>query len=122
MEAPVRGAVAYSPTRSAPAKERMGVTSRFCSASLRSAEELTIHSSPSTLASEYSAFGSTQRLVAPKTVSGLRVPATRAKSPSLNFNRLNSSGETPSPSSLSWSPVGLWSREHQTTGCVPCTT
>ena len=104
-----------------------------CSVSLWTAERLTIQSSPSTSASAYLPWGSTQTLVAPNIVSGRRVPATRnflltvgwsyaAGSSTSNLRRLNSSGETPSPSILSWSPVGLWSWGHQTTGWVPWTT
>ena len=62
---PVRGAIAYLPTRSEPLKERTGTTSCFCSESLVRAAELTIQSSPSTRASLYSESGLTQTLVAP---------------------------------------------------------
>src|SRR5580658_7369068 len=119
------GALTVRPRSSAPLNSSVIFASCCCSLSLVTADWLTIHASPSTSASTYFPVGCTHTLVAPKMVSGRSVPATSHLffPPSTsNLSRLNSSGETPSPSILSWSPVGLSSWLHQTTGWVPWTT
>src|SRR3989338_8645109 len=60
----------------------------------------------------------------PNSASGLVVPAINIKSESLilNLTQMKSCGGSPSPSTLSWSPMGILSFGHHTTGCFPLST
>ncbi len=97
------------------------------SSSLCTAALPTIHRSfpfaVSTSISSYTASGCTKRLVIPRIVSCLNVADTRIlPSSSLCLTNKNSCGTSPSPSTLSWSPIGILSFGHQTTGWLPLST
>src|SRR3989344_1843177 len=62
--------------------------------------------------------------VCPSRASGLVVPTISIKSESFsrNLTHTKSFGVSPSPSTLSWSPIGILSFGHHTTGCFPLST
>src|SRR5436309_6338083 len=115
----IAGATTSLPRSSAPWILDSTATDLPCSESFFAARSLRIHRSSPTLATTYSASGSTQRFVWPNTVSGRIVAATRNR-PSArgNLSNVYSIGVSPSPSSRSWSPIGAWSFGHQMTGCL----
>ena len=140
--APVPGADAVRPTRSAPRTEPVRTTVFPRNSSLRAHSAEIIHSSaspfsaappplpppPDTDALTYSAAGSTHRFVTPKIVSGRSVatgitappPAPPPSSP--NFTRTYSVKAGSTSPSVSCCDTGFWSLGHHPTGCEPCTT